>query len=207
MIPAVKICGVCSVEDAKLCIAAGADSIGLNFVPESPRRVDSATARAIVKTLSSMGSRALVVAVVANQSEHAIRALLNETGAACVQFHGDESPEALAPFLPHAYKAIRIRNAADVASADAFPGEYILVDAYSPDALGGTGKTFSWDLVVPLAARRKLSLAGGLTPENVKEAVRIVQPFCVDVASGVESAPRKKDAAKVRAFVANAKRG
>lgn len=185
-----------------MCVAAGADAIGLNFVPSSPRAIERSIAHEIVR---AVGQRTLVVAVVANIPEHEVRTLIEETGVACIQFHGDEAPESLTPFLPHAYKAIRIRTVEDVATADAFPGNYILVDAFSPDALGGTGKTFAWELVVPLASRRKLSLAGGLTPENVAEAVRRVNPFCVDVASGVESAPGVKDEARVRAFIANAK--
>lgn len=198
----VKICGIRSVDDARMCVDAGVDAIGLNFVPESPRVIDRSMAREIVR---AVGSRTLVVAVVANCPESEIRSLLSETGAACVQFHGDEDPSALIPFLPHAYKAIRVRNAGDIAKADEYAGNYILVDAYSPAARGGTGTTFSWDLAVPLAKRRKLSLAGGLTPDNVADAVRLVRPFCVDVASGVEASPGKKDETLVRAFIANAK--
>ena len=198
----VKICGIRSLRDAEMCVAAGADAIGLNFVPSSPRVIDRPLAKEIVR---AVGQRTLVVGVVANMPESEIRSLIEETGVACIQFHGDEPPESLSAFLPHAYKAIRVRTAGDVATADAFPGNYILVDAFSPNALGGTGTTFAWELVVPLAMRRKLSLAGGLTPENVADAVRQVNPFCVDVASGVESSPGEKDEARVRAFIANAK--
>ena len=130
-------------------------------------------------------------------------ALRDRVGLGCLQLHGDEPPEALAPLLPHAYKAIRVASAADVARADAYGGDYVLVDAKQPSSLGGTGKTFDWSLVTELAKRRKLTLAGGLQEGNVAEAIRVVSPYCVDVASGVETPgdPRRKDAARVRAFV------
>jgi phosphoribosylanthranilate isomerase len=99
---------------------------------------------------------------------------------------------------------VRIGSAADVQRARAFPGKHLLVDARVEGALGGTGVTFDWSLVAPLAGERKLTLAGGLTPANVAEAVRIAHPYCVDVASGVESAPGVKDLSKVRAFIAAA---
>ncbi|MEO6420660.1 MAG: phosphoribosylanthranilate isomerase [Polyangiaceae bacterium] len=195
----VKICGVTSVADALACVDAGASSIGLNFIPSSPRCVSAETARAISK---SIGARALVVGVVADLTVDAMRALKDEAELGCLQLHGEEPPEVVAALLPHAYKALRISNEWDVARAGLYPGEYVLVDAKVEGALGGTGKTFDWDLVRDLARARKLTLAGGLTPENVVAAVRAVRPFAVDVASGVEAeSPRKKDVSRVRAFV------
>jgi phosphoribosylanthranilate isomerase len=194
----VKICGVTSVADAEVCLAAGASSIGLNFVPESPRCVSEDVARAIVV---AVGERALVGGVVADLEVEAMLALRARVGLGCLQLHGDEPPGHLAPLLPHAYKAIRVAGAEDVARARAYGGEYLLVDAWVPGVRGGTGKTLDLSLVLPLATERKLSLAGGLRPDNVADAVRAVRPFCVDVASGVESAPGKKDPAKIRAFI------
>jgi phosphoribosylanthranilate isomerase len=118
-----------------------------------------------------------------------------------VQLHGDETAGDVAALLPHAYKAVRIGGADDVAVAESMPGEYLMVDARVAGSLGGTGHTFDWTLVTGLARRRKLTLAGGLTPENVRAAIELAHPWCVDVASGVESAPRVKDMARVRAFV------
>lgn len=200
----VKICGVTNVDDASRAVELGASAIGLNFVPASPRRVDVATARSIVERV---GASALVVGVVADLDAASLRALLAATGVGCLQFHGDEPPEALAPFLPHAYKAVRVADARDVERARAMPGEHVLVDAKVDGALGGTGATFDWTLVRDLARERKLTLAGGLTPENVARAVALVAPFAVDVASGVEVAgdPRRKDAARVAAFVSRAR--
>lgn len=193
-----KICGVTSVEDALACVDAGASSIGVNFIPSSPRCITVETARAISK---AVGDRALVVGVVADLTVDAMRALKDEAELGCLQLHGEEPPEAVAALLPHAYKALRISNEWDVARAGLYPGEYVLVDAKVEGALGGTGRTFDWDLVRDLATARKLTLAGGLTPSNVAEAVRTVHPFAVDVASGVEEHPRKKDILRVREFI------
>jgi phosphoribosylanthranilate isomerase len=199
----VKVCGVTSVHDARMCADAGVDAIGLNFVPSSPRRVTTDLARAIA---DAVRGRVLVVGVVADLAEPELRALSAEVGLECLQLHGDEPPEALLPLLPHAYKAIRVAEPADVARAASYPGDYVLCDAKAPGgALGGTGHSFDWSLVAELARARKLTLAGGLTPDNVARAVAVVRPFCVDVASGVESAPGVKDPAKVRAFVAAAR--
>jgi phosphoribosylanthranilate isomerase len=198
----VKICGVTRVEDALACVEAGASSVGLNFVQSSPRRIDIGRARQIVDAL---GGRVLTVAVVADMPEHELRSLLADTGVRCVQFHGSEPPALVTPFLPHAYKAVRIGAPADVERARAYPGGYLLVDAKVDGALGGTGHVFDWSLVTTLAQERKLTLAGGLTPKNVQEAVRRVRPFCVDTASGVESSPGIKDHNLIRAFVTAAR--
>ena len=159
-------------------------------------------ARAIARAVHG---RTLIVGVVADMEVPAMRALLKRAELECLQLHGDESPGTLAALLPHAYKAMRIGSAADVARARSYPGEYLLVDARVDGALGGTGKTLEWSLVAELAAQRKLTLAGGLTPDNVTDAIRAVRPYCVDVASGVERAPGVKDEAKVRAFVERAR--
>ncbi len=201
----VKICGVTSVSDATESVKLGARSIGLNFVPASPRCITVERAREIARAVHTIGTRLVVVGVVADMSEEALRALVKDAELDCLQLHGDEPPDALLPFLPHAYKAVRIADAADVARARVYPGEHILVDAKVEGALGGTGASFDWSLVEDLAHERKLTLAGGLNPNNVAEAVRAIGPYCVDVASGVESAPGVKDLEKVRAFITNVK--
>jgi phosphoribosylanthranilate isomerase len=194
----VKICGVTSESQARACLDAGADAIGVNFVSSSARRIDEATARAIV---CAVDGRALVVGVVAELALEEMRALRERTGVGCLQLHGCESNEDLLALLPHAYKAVHIAGAADVARAEETPGEYLMVDSKVEKALGGTGRRFDWSLVVGLAKKRKLVLAGGLTSENVADAIRQVRPWCVDVASGVESSPGTKDLEKVRAFM------
>jgi phosphoribosylanthranilate isomerase len=203
----VKICGVTRVEDALACAGAGASAIGLNFVPSSPRRVTIERARAIADALRRESEGTLVVGVVADLSVDEMRALARDAGLGCLQLHGDEPPEALAAVLPHAYKALRVATADDAARAAAYAGEHLLADAKVEGALGGTGATFDWSLVAGLATARKLTLAGGLTPGNVAAAVRAVGPYCVDVASGVESSPGVKDLALVRAFVDAARGG
>ncbi len=200
----VKICGVTLVDDARGCVEAGADAIGVNLVPESPRCVDVATARAIA---DAVGERAIVVGVVRDLTVDAMVRLRADTKCACLQLHGDEPPEVLTPLLPHAYKALSIGTLADVEGAARYGGEFLLVDARTAGKGGGSGTTFDWSLVVDLARARKLVLAGGLTPENVAAAVRSVRPHTVDVASGVErrGEPRRKDLGRVRAFVQNAR--
>jgi phosphoribosylanthranilate isomerase len=194
----VKVCGVTTVEQAVACVDLGVDALGLNFVASSPRRVDERLARAVV---DAVGQRTLVVAVVAGMTVDAMRALVERTRVGCLQLHGNESAAEVAALLPHAYKAVRVADAGDVAVAEGMPGDYVMADAKVPGVLGGTGHTFDWSLVVGLARRRKLVLAGGLTPENVRSAVELVRPWCVDVASGVESAPGVKDLGRVRAFL------
>lgn len=209
----VKICGVRTAAEATACVQLGASAIGVNFVPASPRCVDVDTARAIARAVHALPSHApeetkvLVVGVVADLTLEAMRALLRDAELDCLQLHGDESNETLAALLPHAYKAARIANVADVARARAVPGGYLLVDARVEGALGGTGTAFDWSLVAELARERRLTLAGGLHPGNVERAVRELRPYCVDVASGVESAPGVKDLSRVEAFVAAARRG
>jgi phosphoribosylanthranilate isomerase len=198
----VKICGLTAVDQAVACVDLGADAIGINFVPSSVRRIDLATGRAIVR---AVGSRALVVAVVANESVEAMRAVLEASGAGCLQLHGDEPADDVAALLPHAYKAVRVATSDDVAVAESMPGDYVLVDAKAENMLGGTGRLLDWSLVASLATRRRLVLAGGLTPDNVAGAVAAVHPWCVDVASGVESAVGIKDRGRVEAFIRNAR--
>ena len=198
----VKVCGITSVAQAAACAEAGVDSLGVNLVESSPRRVDEAVAAAIAR---EVGSRVLVVAVVAGKTVAEMRAIRERTGAGCLQLHGDESTDDVRALLPHAYKAVRIAGPADVAIAEAMPGEYVMVDAKVPGVLGGSGHTFDWSLVSALGRARKLVLAGGLTPDNVARAIALAHPWCVDVASGVESAPGQKDMALVRAFVAAAR--
>jgi phosphoribosylanthranilate isomerase len=150
-----------------------------------------------------VAERALVVGVVANLAEEELRRLRDDAGLGCLQLHGDEEPGSLTPFLPHVYKAIRVADPGDVALADSYPGDHILIDAKVEGALGGTGRRVDPALVVALARRRKVTLAGGLRPENVAEAIAVVRPFAVDVASGVERPgdARRKERAAVTAFI------
>jgi len=198
----VKICGLTTVDDAVRCVELGADAIGLNFWAGSPRRVDVAKAREIVEAVAD---RATMVGVFVDFTLDQVREILQETGIPWAQLHGDEPPELLAELLPHAYKAIGVRDGSAIELARSYPGEHILLDASVPGMPGGTGRTFDWDIAATVAKDRKLTLAGGLNPRNVAEAIQAVNPFRVDVASGVEFAPGQKDHAQVQAFITAAR--
>jgi len=199
----VKICGVTRIVDVELALDAGADLIGLNFVHGSPRRLDVARARALA---DAARGRATIVGVVADESQEAIEALVAAVGLDRVQLHGDEPPELVTALAPRAFKAIRVGSAEDASEAARFPGEIVLVDARVTGKLGGTGVRVDPAFVAPIARARCVLLAGGLGPESVAEAVRLVRPWGVDVASGVESAAGIEDERAVRAFVAEARR-
>jgi phosphoribosylanthranilate isomerase len=195
----IKVCGITNVEDARMALDAGADAIGVNFVPSSKRRVDVDVGRAVRE---AVGDRAEVVAVVADRTPAELSELRQRTGIAWLQLHGNEAPDAIRALLPGVYKAVRIATASDASDARRVPGERLLVDAKVDGELGGTGRSFDWRLVVELATERPLVLAGGLTPENVADAVRTVRPFGIDVASGVEAGdPRRKDPERTVRFV------
>jgi phosphoribosylanthranilate isomerase len=200
----VKICGLTTRDDAVRCASLGADAIGLNFWPQSPRHTDIDTAQRIVEAL---GDRVETVGVFVDFDLSQIREILQKTGISWAQMHGDEPPELVAALLPQAYKAIGVKDGSAIELARRYPGEHLLLDASVPGMPGGTGRTFDWSIASEVAKERKLTLAGGLTPDNVAEAVRIVRPFRVDVASGVESAPGRKDPEKVAAFIEAAKGG
>jgi phosphoribosylanthranilate isomerase len=193
----IKICGVTNVDDAEHVVRSGASAIGLNFVHGSKRRVTIDQARPIVEAVRG---RIELVAVVANPTDSEVTEL-RELGMDWLQLHGDEPAARVSRLLPHAFKAVAIEDAADARRAGSFPGERLLVDTKVSGASGGTGKVFDWQLVTDLAKTRQLILAGGLTPKNVAAAVRVLAPWGVDTASGVELVPGVKDAELVTAFV------
>ncbi len=209
----VKICGITNIEDARAAVTAGADMLGMNFVPSSKRYIEPSAALAIKQQLQASQTQAsqkqvLWVGVVADLSLDELTALQQRSGVDRLQLHGSESPAALEQLLDSgcsAFKAVRIANQQDVACAWDYSGAWLLADAKAPSGeLGGSGHTFDWQLVRELAEQRPLILAGGLTPLNVAAAVTQVRPFAVDVASGVESAPGRKDPQKMAEFIANA---
>jgi phosphoribosylanthranilate isomerase len=198
----VKVCGLTTLDDALMCVEAGVDAIGLNFWSGSVRRVDEATARVIA---DAVRGRVLVVGVFVDAPAEELERIRARVGLDCLQLHGDESPELLARFLPHAYKAVRVKDGSVVESVRRYPGEHILLDAYVPGLPGGTGATFDWSVARSVGQERKVTLAGGITPDNVADAVRAVSPYCIDTASGVESSPGKKDPDLVRELVSRAR--
>lgn len=206
MSPRVKICGVTRVEDARLAWAEGADALGLNFYPRSPRYVTAETARLLARTRPALGA---VVGVFVNEAPEVIRARVRECGLTAVQLHGDEPPESCEGYGAPVIKALRVRGVEDVARARTYVGvgevAALLLDGAAP-GYGGGGVGFDWSLVAELAnVGVPILVAGGLHPGNVAEAVRATRPYGVDVASGVETSPGIKDAQAVRAFVRAAK--
>ena len=199
----VKICGVTSVADALAAAEAGADMIGLMFYEQSPRYISLATGVEIYRALPPFVLR---VGVFVNPDEAQVMEAISACGLNLLQFHGDENSDFCTQFGLMSVKALRVRDAESLNSLANFNTDAFLLDAYSKSGLGGTGEKFNWDLAVEAQKFGKpIFLAGGLTPENVADAVRQVRPFAVDVSSGVEFAPGKKDAAKVKAFIAAAK--
>lgn len=201
--PKVKFCGITSLHDARLAADAGAWAIGLIFWPGSPRRCDPAVAAAIA---SAVKRRLEVVGVFVNPTlDHLVRTA-DAVGLSALQLHGDEGPsfcsEAGHRTGCRVIKAARVRSGADIQALVPFHTDYHLLDSHVPERPGGSGETFEWELAREHRGPVPVILSGGLTPENVGRAIATVRPFAVDVASGVEASPGRKDPDKVRAFAA-----
>jgi phosphoribosylanthranilate isomerase len=199
----VKICGVTSLEDAQLAASLGAWAIGVVFHPESPRRCERDDAAAIATALKR---RAEVVGVFVNAPLDEVVASAEAVGLTMLQLHGSEGPSYCAEAsrrsgLP-VIKAARVRNAASIRALSAFHTDFHLLDAHVPGKAGGTGESFDWSLAAEHAATPPFLLSGGLRPDNVREAIDVAAPFAVDVASGVEAEPGRKDPEKLASFFA-----
>src|ERR1700722_19809565 len=199
----VKICGITNVADGLAAAEAGADMIGLMFYESSPRHITLARAAEISRALPPFLMR---VGVFVNAPADYVLRAIGECNLTMLQFHGDETSDFCTQFGLMNMKAIRVRDAGSLAQLENYQTDAFLLDAHSKNGLGGTGEKFNWELAVEAQKFGKpIFLAGGLTPENVADAVRKVHPFGVDVSSGVESAPGIKDHAKVKAFIAAVK--
>jgi phosphoribosylanthranilate isomerase len=195
----IKICGITNLADAQVAVEAGADAIGFIFYDKSPRYVSLKTAAEISKKLPPFIMR--VGVFVKAEADFVLRAIA-EAGLTMLQFHGDEPPDFCTQFGLMSMKAFRIRDEKSLEKIPNYQTDAYLLDAFSSTTLGGTGEKFNWDLAVAAQKFSKpIFLAGGLTPENVAEAVKKVRPFGVDVSSGVEISPGKKDPAKVKTFI------
>jgi phosphoribosylanthranilate isomerase len=198
----VKICGITNVEDALHAASCGADALGFVFYPQSPRFLTPEQAREIMTALPPFVA---AVGLFVNEEPARVREVADFCGLDLLQLHGDE-PAAGCSFPPYrVIKALRVKNAESLAGLSAYPVSAVLLDAWMADAYGGTGHRFDWQMAAHAAREGTVILAGGLTPENVGEAVRIVHPYGVDVSSGVELAPGRKDHEKVAAFIRNAR--
>jgi phosphoribosylanthranilate isomerase len=187
-----KVCGITSLEDALAAVAIGAEDLGFNFYPKSPRYIDPAATRAIIERLPP-GVTAIGVFV--NQpSPKDVEELMRMSGVRMAQLHGDEDADYCRGVgAERVIKAFRVGGDFSPEQAVDFPAQAILLDAFDRKLYGGTGKTIDWTLARQVAAVCTVYLAGGLSPENIVEAVEQVRPFAVDVNSGVESAPGQKD--------------
>ena len=212
----IKVCGVTRPEDAAHAVACGAEAIGINFFPGSPRFVPADLAREIVEATAD---RAEVVGVFVNEAPVTIVTLCARLGIRRVQLHGDETPGDASRIPLWRMKAIHADRTPDLPALLAYPCEAFLFDAGGKGAYGGTGRELPWEGLGERfpgivgergrggSGRKPWLLAGGLTPENVERAILAARPFGVDVASGVESSPGRKDPGKVKTFIERAKAG
>lgn len=199
----VKICGITNLEDALAAVDSGADALGFVFFRKSPRFISPENASAIIRSLPSFVSS---VGVFVNETRKNIESVLSSTGIDIIQLHGEETP-GMCTFSRRVVKAIRVKSLESLAPLDAFRNlvSAFLLDTYTPDALGGTGRIFNWDVALEAKQFGRVILAGGLTPDNVAAAVGHVMPYAVDVSSGVELGKGKKDHDKIKRFIERAK--
>ncbi|MBA3297757.1 MAG: phosphoribosylanthranilate isomerase [Acidobacteria bacterium] len=194
----VKICGVTRASDAQLAAELGASAIGFIFWPQSPRFVEPDVAREIV---AGLPPGVVPVGVFVDQPASQVRDIATRVGLGAVQLHGHESVEYAAALREPVIKAVSVREGFTAAALDVIPAAMtVLLDAHDPVTRGGTGRTIDWTLATAAAARRPLMLSGGLNPDNVRDAVRAVRPYGIDLSSGVESSPGVKDHDRLRAL-------
>ncbi len=201
----VKICGITNPQDARAAVEAGADALGFVFYRKSPRFAQPDVVKAIVAALPPL---VLPVGVFVNEEAATVREIMDQCGLALAQLHGEETASYCEALGRPVLRALRLRGPGDLLALAEYKGRAqvrgFLVDAYSEE-YGGTGQVADWGLASEAAKSADILLAGGLTPDNVREAVQRVRPYGVDVSSGVEASPGKKDHAKVRAFVQSAR--
>jgi len=197
-----KICGITNIEDARIAVAAGVDALGFVLYRKSPRYVDPMMVQQIVAQLPPF---VLPVGVFVNEEIKIVRDLMDTCGLAFAQLHGDESATYCRELSRPVLKALRLKDRSTFVALAEFQARVevrgFVLDALSEEAYGGTGQVVDWGLARQAAQAATVILAGGLTPENVGQALRAVQPYGVDVSSGVEVTPGKKDHEKVRAFL------
>ncbi len=198
----VKICGITNLKDAFAAIDYGADALGFVFYEKSPRALKVNVARKIIGSLPPFVS---TVGLFVNETVDGVRRIQKETGIDLVQLHGDESPETVSALGPGVIKVIRVQGMESFADLKSYAPRAFLLDAHHDTLFGGTGLAFDWDLTQWVEGDVPVIIAGGLTPENVAEAVAKTNPYGVDVSSGVEAEPGLKDAAKLKNFIQRAK--
>lgn len=196
----VKICGIRTVEEAQAAVEAGADALGFNFWPASARYVEPHVAREVIKGLSPM---VCAVGVFVNEEANRVVDLASELGLSAVQLHGDESPEFCERLGSiKTIKAIRVGQDFDLSLIEKYRANMVLLDSSIEGSYGGTGRRFDWRIAIEAKRLAPIILAGGLTTENVWDAITQVRPAAIDVCSGVEAEPGRKDLEKLRRFMA-----
>lgn len=199
----VKICGITNLEDALAAAEAGADALGFVFYPESPRFIEPGEVRNIISKLPVFIT---TVGVFVDENEEMIRRIIRESGVQALQFHGEESPLLCTRFREKVIKAVKVKDAESLNSMKMYPLDTFLLDTYHEKVKGGTGRTFDWKIAEKAKEYGLIILSGGLTPSNVGEVIAGVQPYGVDVSSGVEVSPGKKDHRKIREFMKEVRR-
>ena len=195
----IKICGITNIEDATLAANLGADALGFVFYKDSPRYIQKDAAKEIIRELPPFVSS---VGVFVNEKEDRVREISSDCRLDILQFHGNESPDFCSHFDKKVIKAFSINNRKDLAIISSYQVSAVLLDTYYEDICGGGGKAFNWELASE--AKRfasRVILAGGLSPDNVMKAIQKVEPYGVDVSSGVEFKPGKKDHVKLEKFI------
>ena len=200
----VKVCGMTSLKDALVAVEGGADAVGFIFYKKSPRSVTMKTVREIVLELPPFVD---TVGVFVDETAEQINKIADYCNLDIIQLHGNESPTFCKKIRRKVIKAFRIKDMQSVKKLSSFQVSGFLLDTFSENLHGGTGKVFDWNLALPAKKFGPVIMAGGLTPNNVQQAVRQIRPYGVDVCSGVESEPGIKDHKKVRAFLKNANAG
>jgi phosphoribosylanthranilate isomerase len=194
----IKICGITNIDDAMAAVDYGADALGFNFFRKSPRYIEPNKAAEIIAQLPPF---IVPVAIFVNEREERIREILSSACIHGVQFHGDETPEFCQRFGNHVIKAFQVKDKESIKHMAHYRVSAYLLDSYREGVRGGTGETFDWHLAVVAKTFGRIILAGGLNPDNVAEAVKLVQPYGVDVAGGVEREKGIKDHGKLRNFI------
>jgi phosphoribosylanthranilate isomerase len=198
----IKICGITNIPDAREAVSLGADALGFIFAP-SPRQVTPQIAREICQEIPASIWR---VGVFVNADPQVVQKIADYCGLTILQFHGEETPAYCAQFSRPIIKAIRVENYASFRKLANYPSAIILLEGFHPQRRGGTGKAFPWEMALELRKKRNFILSGGLNPENVARAISLLQPWGVDVCSGVERRPREKDKEKMAQFIKEVKR-
>jgi phosphoribosylanthranilate isomerase len=198
----IKVCGITNLTDALKVAELGADALGFIFYEKSPRKILKEQAKEIITKLRQAGPKIRTVGVFVDEPEEKVKEVLSCCHFDILQFHGDETPAYCKNFPLEVIKAFRIKDRQDLVNIPQYEVDYYLLDTYNKELPGGTGETFNWDLAKEAQGFGKpILLSGGLNPENIRGALEQVVPFGVDVASGVETSPGKKDHKKLEEFI------